>query len=161
MDFEEINYLHRRSFLHKTFLSMLPLALLLKDYMLIPKGIIIKIGRCSVDLTATRVIQLLAGRNAKVYADIDQQYELRKAGKEIPPMRFILFGNPLIGGEIIENSAVAALDLPLKLLIWEDRHGCVRIVWNDPGYLRKRYQLNYTLSGKLNLEPIVDQLLAG
>ena len=125
------------------------------------KGVIIKISRCSVEMTAARVIQLLTMRNAKIYADIDQQHELREVGKEIPPMRFILFGNPATGGQIIEKAAVAALDLPLKLLIWEDEQGCVRIACTDSGYLGKRYQLQEQLSGKLNLEPIVDQLLAG
>ena len=125
------------------------------------KGVIIKVSRCSVEVTSTRLIQLLNRRNAKIYVDIDQQHELREAGREIPPMRFILFGNPATGGEIIENSAVAALDLPLKLLIWEDGNGCVRIAWNDPNYLGKRFQFHEKLSVKLNLEPIVDQLLAG
>ena len=59
-------------------------------------------------------------RKAIVYARINQQSKAHNVGKEIPPLEFILFGNPKAGGLIMAENPIAALDLPLKIIAWQD-----------------------------------------
>lgn len=117
-----------------------------------PKGVVIKVSRFSVDLTLKRLTELLNNKGAKVYAIIDQQDELGKVGLQIPPMQFVLFGNPKTGGPVMMANAIAGLDLPLKVLVWADENNVVRAAYNDPVYLKERYSLTPQLAGSLNIE---------
>jgi uncharacterized protein (DUF302 family) len=127
--------------------------------MLNPTGVVINVSPFSVNETVSRLIELLKNKKATIYTVIDQRDELAKAGITIPPMQFVLFGNPKSGGTLMVENPVAGLDLPLKVLVWEDENNNVRVAYNDPGYLLKRYGLCLQLGAILDLKPVIKMAL--
>ena len=123
------------------------------------KGVTIRESRYSVKETIDRLIKFLEEHGVKIYARIDQQSEVQKAGIEILPLEFILFGNPKVGGLVMVENPVAALDLPLKIIAWEDKENKVWYAFNEAVYLGERYSLSQKLSDTLNVETVVSKAL--
>lgn len=113
----------------------------------------------SVRETAARLISFLTGHGATIYAHIDQQAEAAKTGITINPLEFILFGNPAAGGKVMQVSPVSALDLPLKLLVWQDDMDKVWVSCNDRLYLRDRFHLPDELTKPFDLEMMISNAL--
>jgi len=80
-----------------------------------PKGVTILPSPYTVTETIDRLQAFLEAHGATIYSRIDQQSEVSKAGLQMPPLEFILFGNPKAGGPIMIENPIAALDLPLKI----------------------------------------------
>ena len=57
----------------------------------------------------------------------------------MPPTKLLVFGNPKAGTPIMQAAPSAALDLPLKILVWEDSERKVWISYNSPAYLQQRH----------------------
>ncbi|MDR3680623.1 MAG: DUF302 domain-containing protein [Flavipsychrobacter sp.] len=123
------------------------------------EGIIIRTSPYEVKETIDRLVILLEKNGATIYNRIDQQHEVGKTGREIPPIEFILFGNPASGGSIMDFNPLAALDLPLKILAWKDSDQLVRVAFNDPLYIQKRYSLPDQLVAPLKLSLLIDRAL--
>ena len=120
-----------------------------------PDGVITKPSPYSVQETIDRLQSFLQQHGATIYARIDQQAELQKAGLSIGPLEFIMFGNPKAGGPIMIENPVAALDLPLKIIAWEDAGKKVFIAYNDALYVEERYGLSHNENSPLNLENLI------
>ena len=125
-----------------------------------PKGITIRSSPWSVKETIDRLVVILEAHNATIYARINQQSEVHNAGKEIPALEFILFGNPRAGGLIMAENPIAALDLPLKIIAWEDAAKSVWLGYNQAAYLEERYALSHAVMQPVDLDPLVNGLLA-
>ena len=121
-------------------------------------GVTIQPGKHSVKETIDRLIVVLEAHKATIYARINQQSEVHNAGKEIPPLEFILIGNPRAGGLIMAENPIAALDLPLKIIAWEDAKG-VWLAYNNASYLEERYALSHDVMQPVNLDPLVTNLI--
>ncbi|WP_041951886.1 DUF302 domain-containing protein [Spirosoma spitsbergense] len=106
-----------------------------------------------------RLESILLQHGATVYARIDQQAELERVGKHILPLVFILFGNPQGGGTIIVENPLAALDLPLKLIAWEDQQHKVWVAYNNFTYIAMRYKLSPRVIPFLHLDKMVKEVL--
>jgi uncharacterized protein (DUF302 family) len=80
-----------------------------------------------------------------LFAVIDHSGEAEKAGLKMPPTKLLIFGNPKAGTLLMLAAPSSAIDLPLKILVWEDARGDAnRKVWisyNSPAYLAKRHGL--------------------
>jgi uncharacterized protein (DUF302 family) len=124
-----------------------------------PEGVIILSSQHSVKETIDLLQAFLTQHGATIYARIDQQDELKKAGQTIPPLEFMLFGNPKAGGPMMAENPVAALDLPLKVIAWEDKGQKVWIAYNDGAYIKERFSLSDQVSAPLNLYPVVAKAL--
>ena len=124
-----------------------------------PKGVIIHSSPYPVKKAIDRLEAFLRQHSATIYARIDQQHELKKAGLNIPPFEFLLFGNPKAGGPIMIANPFAALDLPLKVIAWEDIQKHVYIAYNDAKYIEERYGLMHKENSPLNLENIINMVL--
>src|SRR3984885_10541195 len=125
-----------------------------------PKGITIQSSPWSVKETIDRLVVILEEHKATIYARINQQSEVHNAGKEILPLEFILFGNPKAGGLIMAENPIAALDLPLKIIAWEDAAKGVWLAYNNASYLEERYALPHDVMQPVNLDPLVAGILA-
>jgi uncharacterized protein (DUF302 family) len=123
------------------------------------KGFVIRPSPYSVKETIDRLSRFLEGHGATIYTRINQQSEVRHAGNDMPALEFILFGNPSAGGLIMAENPVAALDLPLKIIAWEDKDKKANLAYNEASYLQKRYGLSPALMQPLDLRPIVDRAL--
>jgi len=125
------------------------------------KGIIVRPSPYPVKEAIDRLQEFLLQHGATIYARINQQEELRKTGQTIAPLEFLLFGNPKAGGPVMIENRLAALDLPLKIIAWEDDQQKVWVAYNDSSYIRERFDLSETISLPLNLDPLVLKILNG
>jgi uncharacterized protein (DUF302 family) len=120
-----------------------------------PTGITIRPSNYTVKETTDRLVVFLQQHGATVYARINQQSELNNAGLKIRPLEFILFGNPKEEGPVMIENPISALDLPLKIIAWEDGSKQVWLAYNDADFIEERYSLPQTLMGPLDLDPSV------
>lgn len=95
----------------------------------------------SVDETVQRLTQLLDAKGVRLFTLIDHSGAAEEAGMEMRPTKLLIFGNPKAGTPLMVASPTIAIDLPLKLLVWQDSGGKVRISYNDPDYLQNRHSL--------------------
>lgn len=151
----------RRLFLQQLAYSFLFMAYPVKQkHLMINQGIITKVSPYDVKETIDKLVIFLEKNGATVYSRINQQNEVRHSGREILPLEFILFGNPANGGTIMASNPIAALDLPLKIIAWQDSDQVVRVAFNDPLFIKERYALPSRLVTPLNLTPLIDKALA-
>lgn len=122
-----------------------------------PTGVLSVQSSYPVHETANSLENILVKGGATIYARIDQQAELKKAGLAIRPMEFLLFGNPVAGGPVIVQNPLAALDLPLKLLILENDKNETWVIYNDASYIGERYMLGDGTYSALILDKIIQK----
>jgi uncharacterized protein (DUF302 family) len=123
------------------------------------QGIITRTSPFEVKETTDRLVIFLEKNGATVYSRINQQNEVRHSGRELPPIEFILFGNPANGGAIMAMNPLAALDLPLKILVWEGEDKVVKVAFNDAAYIQNRYELPARLTASLDLTHLIEKAL--
>ncbi len=89
--------------------------------------------------TMDRVQANAEQRGLTVFARIDHAAGAAKVGKELPPTELLIFGNPKGGTPFMECAQTVAIDLPLKILVWEDADGQVWLGYNDPAFIAARH----------------------
>ena len=104
-------------------------------------GVITKTGTHSVADTVGRFLDLLASKGMKVFAVIDQRAEARAVGHDLRETTLVVFGNPAAGTGVMAAAPLAALDLPLKVVVWSDVDQVTRVSYVDPSVLAARYGL--------------------
>ncbi len=104
-------------------------------------GLVHKLSNHSVDDTLRRAQEFLAEKAVKVFALIDHSDEAQKVGMTMPPTRLLIFGNPKGGTPLMLAAPSMAIDLPLKILVWQDGEGKVWVTWNSASYLAERHDL--------------------
>ena len=87
-----------------------------------------------------RLLGVLNARGVKVFAVIDHSGEAARVGQHLPDTKLVLFGNPSAGTALMQTAPLVALDLPLKILIWE-HDGQAFVSYNEPSHLAERYEL--------------------
>ena len=102
-------------------------------------GIVNIASNHSVDETVEKLKGILQAKGVKLFALVDHSGEAERAGKKMRPTKLLIFGNPKGGTPVMLAAPSIALDLPLKILIWEDAHGKVWVSYNSPAYLQKRH----------------------
>lgn len=95
----------------------------------------------SVPETLKRLESVLQARNLTVFAHIDHSGEAEKAGLKMRTTQLIIFGSPKAGTPLMVASPTLAIDLPLKVLAWEDADGKVWLSYNSPEYLKRRHEI--------------------
>ncbi len=123
-------------------------------------GVLIQGSPYPVKETMDRLQTAIAHHGGTTYARINQQEEARAAGQDLLPLEFLLFGNPQAGGPIMAANPVAALDLPLKIIAWEDVKRQVWVAFNDAAYIENRYSLAPATAAPLDLTPMIAKALA-
>jgi uncharacterized protein (DUF302 family) len=119
-----------------------------------------KVSPRSVTETVSRLTGILAGKGLKVFAVIDQSAEASAVGMELRETTLVLFGNPAAGTPVMAAAPLSALDLPLKVLIWDDA-GQTKVTYYGPAALAARYDLSADLAAKLAaIDPLTDVLVA-
>jgi uncharacterized protein (DUF302 family) len=93
----------------------------------------------SVDQTVEKLRGILQAKGVTLFALIDHSGEAEKAGMRMRPTRLLIFGSPKAGTPVMLAAPSIAIDLPLKILIWEDSRGKVWISYNSPAYLQERH----------------------
>lgn len=117
-------------------------------------GLITIASNHSVKDTIDRVATALAAKAIAVFARIDHAAGAASVGMNLRPTELLIFGNPRAGTPLMQGRQVVGIDLPLKLLAWEDPAGKVWLSYNDPRWLARRHSLPD------NAAPAVDALAA-
>jgi uncharacterized protein (DUF302 family) len=119
-----------------------------------------KISPRSVTETVSRLTGILGAKGLKVFAVIDQSAEASQVGLSLRETVLVLFGNPAAGTPVMVAAPLSALDLPLKVLVWDDA-GQTKVTYYGPAALAARYELNADLTAKLAaIDPLTDALIA-
>lgn len=104
------------------------------------QGLRILPTRNSVAAILKRIQDLAHERGLTIFAQIDFSGDAERAGLTLPPTGMIIFGNPKAGTPLIAATPTVAIDLPLKILAWQDASGETWIGYNDPEYLETRHR---------------------
>ena len=107
----------------------------------VDNGIVNKPSSHSVDETVERLEAILQAKGVTLFALVDHSGEAAKVGIKMRPTKLLIFGNPKAGTPLMRAAPSSAIDLPLKLLVWEDGEGKVWISYNSQQYLQKRHGL--------------------
>jgi len=123
-------------------------------------GIVTKLSPRSVPETVTRLTDMLAAKGITVFAVIDQTAAARAVGLELRATTLVIFGNPAGGTPVMAAVPLAALDLPLKVLVWDDA-GQAKVSYYAPATVAARHHLSPDLAAKLaGIDPLTDALVA-
>jgi uncharacterized protein (DUF302 family) len=93
----------------------------------------------SVDQTVDKLKAILQSKGVTLFALVDHSGEAEKIGLTMPPTKLLIFGSPKAGTPLMLADPSIAIDLPLKILIWQDTAGKVWVSYNTPTYLQQRH----------------------
>ena len=108
-------------------------------------GIVQFVSPHSVDETLAKLKLLLDQKGITLFAMVDHSGEAAKVGLSMPPTKLAIFGNPKAGTPVMIASPSAAIDLPLKILVSENKDGEVVVSYNAPEYLEDRHGIPHHL----------------
>lgn len=122
-------------------------------------GVVTKTSPLSVQNTVSRLEQILASKGVKLFLVIDQSEEARAVGLALRETTLVIFGSPRAGTPIMSAAPLAALDLPLKVLIWASETG-TKVSYYSPSEIAARHHLSGELAqGLAALDAISDALV--
>ena len=123
------------------------------------RGVVTKLSPRSVADTTTRMTDILAAKGVKLFTVIDQSAEARQVGLHLRDTTLVIFGNPQAGTPVMAASPMAALDLPLKVLVWDDG-GQTKVSYYAPTELAARHGLGPDLEKNLAaIDSLTDALV--
>jgi uncharacterized protein (DUF302 family) len=102
-------------------------------------GLVTLPSRHGAAQTLDQLESLLRQRNIRIFARIDHAQAARDAGLTLRPTQVLIFGNPQAGTPVMQANQTVGIDLPLKVLAWEDADGKSWLTCNDPQYLFERH----------------------
>ncbi len=123
--------------------------------------VVTKLSPRSVADTVARLVEILAAKGIELFATIDHSGEAKAAGLELRDTKVVIFGSPAAGTPVMQAVPLAALDLPLKVLVWADENQ-TKLSYTPPAVLAKRYALSDDLAARLAaIEAITDAVIDG
>ena len=123
-------------------------------------GVITQLSGRSVADTVDRLRRVIEDRGFTVFRVIDHSGTAEQVGVHMPDSKLVMFGKPTVGAEVMLAAPLAALDLPLKVLVWEDGNGAVSVSYNSPGFLAERLHIEGGQLAPFNaVESIVEAVL--
>jgi uncharacterized protein (DUF302 family) len=123
-------------------------------------GVTTKTSPSSVEETVSRLVSLVEGKGMKVFAVIDHSGEAARVGLALRETRVVIFGSPNAGTPVMHAYPLAALDLPLRILIWDD-DGETKVTYTSPGALASRYSIDASLAANLaGIDALTDALVS-
>ncbi|HKA95994.1 MAG TPA: DUF302 domain-containing protein [Streptosporangiaceae bacterium] len=123
-------------------------------------GVVTKLSPRSVADTTARMTDILAAKGVKLFTVIDQSAEARQVGLQLRDTTLVIFGSPAAGTPVMAASPMSALDLPLKVLLWDDG-GQTKVSYYAPAELAARHGLGPGLEKNLAaIDALTDALIA-
>lgn len=104
-------------------------------------GIVDEPSNHSVEETVDRLKNILQSKGVRLFALVDHSGEAEKAGMKMPPTKLLIFGNPKGGTPLMLAAPSVAIDLPLKILVWEDAQKKTWVSYNSSAFLQERHNL--------------------
>lgn len=104
-------------------------------------GIARKPSKHSVEQTVENLKAILQAKGVTLFTLADHSGEAEKVGMKMPPTKLLIVGNPKADTPLMLAVPTVAIDLPLKILVWQDAQGKVWVSYNSPAYLQARHGL--------------------
>ena len=120
------------------------------------EAVVTKLSPWSMADTVARLSAVVAARGMEVLAIIDHSGKARDVGLDLRDTKLVIFGSPSASTPVIRAVPLAALDLPLRVVVWEDRHQ-VLVSYPTPAAVARRYGLDGELAEALRS---VDMVIA-
>jgi uncharacterized protein (DUF302 family) len=123
--------------------------------------LVTKIASGSVEDAVARLTSAAESHGLKVFAVIDHSGEASKVGLELRDTKVVIFGSPAAGTPVMVAAPLAALDLPLKVLVWADGSQ-TKLTYTSPAALAERYALSDELAVRLaGIDTLTDAVAQG
>jgi uncharacterized protein (DUF302 family) len=124
-------------------------------------GIITKRSSKSVAQTLEILTRVIEDRGFTLFRVIDHSGTAESVGVQMPESKLVMFGKPTVGSAVMVTAPTAGLDLPLKVLVWEDGDGAVSLSYNSAAFLAGRHRVEGALRAPFDaVESIVEAVLA-
>jgi len=105
------------------------------------EGVITKTSKHSVKQTMDTLEKIVRDKGFNVAARVNHAAAATKVGETLRPTEVLIFGNPKLGTLLMQSDQTIGIDLPLKVLVYEDEKGSVTLAYNDPTWLAKRHNI--------------------
>jgi uncharacterized protein (DUF302 family) len=126
-----------------------------------PDPITTKLSPSSVEETVSRLTEIVTAKGLKLFAVIDHSGEAERVGLELRETKVVIFGSPQAGTPVMAAAPLAALDLPLKALVWAE-DGQTKVSYTSPAALAARYDLDDELAARLaGIDALTDAAVEG
>jgi uncharacterized protein (DUF302 family) len=126
------------------------------------EGIVSRPSPFSVEETLGHLEAVIQSHNLTLFAHIDHSGEARRVGLSMQEAHVLIFGNPKAGTPLMIASPLLALDLPLKVLVWQSADGQVWVSSTSIAYLKARYAIPQELIGNIaGIDALIEQALQG
>lgn len=112
-------------------------------------GIVSKATKHTVDEAVAKLQSILQSKGIALFALVDHSGEAAKVGMTMPPTKLLIFGSPKAGTPVMLAAPTTALDLPLKILVWQDAQGQVWLSYNSLAFLQHRHGIPENLLSNL------------
>ena len=110
--------------------------------------------------TLKRLQEVIHSRNLTLFAHIDHSGEAKRVGLKMQEAHVLIFGSPKGGTPLMIASPLLALDLPLKVLVWQSEDDQVWVSSTSATYLRVRYAIPQELIGNIaGVDALIEQTL--
>jgi uncharacterized protein (DUF302 family) len=124
------------------------------------EGIVTRPSPFTVEETLERLQQAIQSRNLNLFAHIDHSGEAKRVGLTMQEAHVLIFGNPKAGTPLMIASPLLALDLPLKVLVWQGRDGRVWVSSTRADYLKDRYSIPQELISNIaGVDALIERAL--
>jgi len=116
-------------------------------------GLVRERSQYSVSETTRRVAAIALSYSFQIVGDIDFAGDAGRAGWSMKPARQLVLGHPALGTALIVAAPTLALDLPLRVLIYEDRTGVVWVNYNHPEHVQRRHEAPAAIASTIGVLP--------
>jgi uncharacterized protein (DUF302 family) len=112
-----------------------------------------------VSLVVDRLEQAIRSADITLFNRIDHAAGAASAGMTMRPTQLLIFGNPKSGTPLMQSAQTIGIELPLKILAWEDAHGQVWVTYQDIPALARRYEISDRDREIANLTAALERLI--
>ena len=118
------------------------LALMVLVSTLFGGDIVIKQSECSVDKTINNIQGIVKSKGLGVFAIINHSGNAKAVGMKLKKSKMIIFGNPKMGTKLMQQDITTGLDLPIRILVYKDQDGTVKMAYRDGSWLAQHHLIN-------------------
>jgi uncharacterized protein (DUF302 family) len=120
-----------------------------------PEGVVTLRSAHTAHETIDNLERILQEKGVRVFARIDQREEAEQVGLTLRPTELLIFGNPKAGTPLMQAVPSLAIDLPLKVVAWDDEEGRTWVAYNSPEFFRARHGMDEQQAARLDLSALV------
>jgi uncharacterized protein (DUF302 family) len=121
------------------------------------QNLVIKTSNHNQKETIKKLKSEMKSRDLNVVQHVKHSDAAKKANMDLPPTDVLIFGNPEVGTQLMQSDPRVAIELPLRILVWEE-NGVTNVAFQDPNRLRQTYQLENQREVLTNMRQVLDAI---